>query len=230
MIGEARSVLDAAQALNASGINAGTAGNVSCRTNNGMLITPSGVAYATMTESDIVAMSSDATWTPTNGRRPSSEWRFHLDIYKSRPDVDAIVHAHPVNSTALAVHARGIDPFHYMVAVAGGHDIRCAKYATFGTQELSDNVLVALTDRQACLIEHHGIIAVGSALDSALALAVEVEVLAEQYIAALAIGEPPLLTTAQIDEVLIKMSSPDGYGSAPPNPPGAPATTTDQQE
>lgn len=212
---DSAALIDTAQRLNASGINAGTAGNVSVRTTSGMLVTPSAVAYDTMTADDIVTMHADTSWSVVNNRRPSSEWRFHLDIYLARPEVEAIVHAHPVNATALAVHRREIGPFHYMVGVAGGANIRCADYATFGTQQLSDNVLAALDGRQACLISHHGIIAVGDSLHAALGLAVEVEVLASQLIAALAIGEPPELSTTQMDEVLAKMASPDGYGGNP---------------
>lgn len=212
-------VVRTARAMNSRGINAGSAGNVSVRTADGMLITPSGVAYETMTEADVVAMATDQSWTTvgqTGDKRPSSEWRFHLDLYADRPDVEAIVHAHPVNATALAVHGRGIGPFHYMVGVAGGHDIRCAPYATFGTSELSAHVVTAMIDRRACLLEHHGLLAVGDTLDAALDLAIEVEVLASQLIAALTVGEPPELSANQMDEVLAKMASPDGYGSAPP--------------
>ncbi len=204
-------VVATARAMNDRGINAGTAGNVSVRAEGGMLITPSAVDYGTMTEADVVEMGPDASWRATGGQRPSSEWRFHLDVYAARPDAHAIVHAHPTNATALAVHGRGIGPFHYMVAVAGGHDIRCCPYATFGTQELSDHVVAALADRRAALMEHHGLVAIGATAAEALALAVEVEVLATQYIAALAIGDPPELTPAQMDEVLTKMAS-DDYG------------------
>jgi L-fuculose-phosphate aldolase len=126
-----------------------------------------------------------------------------------------VVHAHPVHCTALAVHGRGIGPFHYMVALAGGRDIRCAGYATFGTQELSDLVIEALCDRKACLMAHHGLIACGADLDRALALAVEVETLAAQYLAALQLGEPPELTDAQMDDVLAKVARGYGYGSGP---------------
>jgi L-fuculose-phosphate aldolase len=207
-------VIATALAMNSSGINAGTAGNVSMRTGEGMLITPSGVPYEQLTDSDVVAMALDTTWEASNDRRPSSEWRFHLDVYRHRPEVNAVVHAHPVNVTGLAVHGRGIGPFHYMVAVAGGVDIRCAPYATFGTQELSDHVLAALEGRRACLMAHHGLLAVGVSLDAALALAIEVEVLAGQLLAALTIGEPPELSTEQMNEVLTKMQV-AGYGSEP---------------
>ncbi len=211
----AEQVIETARNMNRNGLNSGTSGNVSVRTADGMLITPSSRDYEQLTSADIVAMGHDATWTAENDCRPSSEWRFHLGLYAARPDLQAIVHAHPVNATALAVHSRGIGPFHYMVGVAGGHNIRCAPYATFGTEELSEHVVAAMVDRKACLMSHHGLLAAGDTTESALALAVEVETLAAQLIAALAIGEPPELSTAQMDAVLAKMASPDGYGSSP---------------
>ena len=169
---------------------------------------------------ELIHLRPDTTWATVGtdadpGLRPSSEWRFHLDILAARPDVDAVVHAHPTAATALAIHGRGIGPVHYMVGVAGGHDVRCAPYATFGTPELSANAVAALEGRRACLLAHYGIIALGPDLATALAVAVEVEVLAAQYLAALAIGEPPELTADQMDAVLAKMASPDGYGSSP---------------
>ncbi|MGI9597646.1 MAG: class II aldolase/adducin family protein [Acidimicrobiales bacterium] len=208
-----------ATAMEQKGINNGMAGNVSVRVDGGMLITPSGVPYDRMGAGDVINMSFDTSWAPlapaNEHLRPSSEWRFHLDILRSRPEANAVVHAHPTAAAALSAHGRGIGPFHYMVGVAGGHDIRCAEYATFGTAELSANVLAALEGRTACLLAHHGILAIAADLPSALAVAVEVEVLAAQYLAALAIGEPPQLSEAQMDEVLAKMASPDGYGSSP---------------
>ncbi len=209
-----------ALAMNERGINSGTSGNVSVRIDGGMLITPSGVPYDRLEAADLIQMRFDTGWTVrgrdrSSGLRPSSEWRFHLDILEARPEVHAVVHAHPTAATALSVHGRGIGPFHYMVGIAGGHDIRCADYATFGTEQLSVNALAALADRRACLLAHHGIIALGVDLAEALAVAVEVEVLAAQYLAALTIGEPPELTEAQMDEVLAKMAAPDGYGSSP---------------
>ena len=210
----AAEIIATARAMGERGINHAMAGNVSARTDEGMLITPSSVHYDALGADDIVAMGTDGSWEGAAGRRPSSEWRFHLDVYAARPDAAAIVHAHPVCATALACHGRGIDAFHYMVAVAGGHDIRCAPYATFGTPELSANVVAALEGRRAALLANHGIIAVGSTLSAALDLAVEVEVLAAQYLAALAIGEPVRLSAAQMDEVLAKMASGAGYGSS----------------
>jgi len=207
-------LISTALAMGDRGINNGMAGNVSVRTATGMLVTPSSVAYAELAVNDIVDMANDGTWQAENNRRPSSEWRFHLDLYNARPDAHAVVHAHPVSATALACHRRGIGRFHYMVGVAGGHDIRCAEYATFGTPELSTNVLEALADRRACLLANHGIIAIGADLTKALDLAVEVEVLAAQYLAALAIGEPHELSRTEMDEVLAKMSQGQGYGSS----------------
>lgn len=222
--GLAAEVIATALAMNDRGINNGTSGNVSARVGDdhggGMLVTPSGRPYERLEPGDLIHLRTDATWSTVGpdrdpGLRPSSEWRFHLDILVARPDVDAVVHAHPTAATALAIHGRGIGPVHYMVGVAGGHDIRCAPYATFGTPELSAHAVTALEGRLACLLAHHGIIAVGKDLADALAVAVEVEVLAAQYLASLAIGEPPELTAEQMDAVLAKMASPDGYGSSP---------------
>ncbi len=217
-------VIATAVAMNDRGINNGTSGNVSARVaeehGGGMLVTPSGRPYDQLAPGDLIHMAADTTWTTAGddrdpGLRPSSEWRFHLDILLARPDVEAVVHAHPTAATALAIHGRGIGRFHYMVGVAGGHDIRCAPYATFGTPELSANAVAALVDRKACLLAHHGIIAVGSDLAGALGVAVEVEVLAAQYLAASVLGEPPELTAEEMGAVLAKMASPDGYGSSP---------------
>ncbi|MBT8061658.1 MAG: class II aldolase [Xanthomonadales bacterium] len=193
-------LIDAALALNDSGINRGTAGNLSVRFEQGMLITPSGMDYADISAADLVAIGFDGR---TRGRRkPSSEWRIHLDLYRAREDVAAIVHAHPPACAALACHSMPIPPFHYMVAVAGGKDIRCSGYATFGSQALSDEVLRAMEDRKACLMAHHGMIATGATPERALALAVEVETLAEMYSRCLAIGTPPLLSDEEMARVL----------------------------
>lgn len=207
-------VISTARAMSERGINRGRSGNVSVRHGDGILITPSSVDYDELTVDDVVELDLDGSWRVANDRRPSSEWRFHVDVLATRPEAEAVVHAHPVHATALACHRRGITSFHYMVAVAGGHDIRCADYATFGTPQLSANVLAALEDRRACLLANHGVVAIGSSLASALDLAVEVEVLAGQYLAALAIGEPVMLTEDEMDEVLAKMSSGAGYGSS----------------
>jgi len=191
--------------MNERRINCGKSGNVSARTQSGFLITPTGLPYESMRPEAIVAMTLDGD--ASGPRLPSSEWRFHRDIYVARPDAGAVVHAHSSFATALACLGRGIPAFHYMIAVAGGNDIRCAPYATFGTQELSDSALTALSDRRACLLANHGMIAVGESLKAALALAIEVEALAEQYWRALQIGVPNLLSDAEMSLVLEKFKS-----------------------
>ena len=202
-------IVETALAMNAHGINRGKSGNVSARLRaenfDGFLVTPTGLPYDQTTPADIVPMTLDGK--PQGKRLPSSEWRFHRDIYRTRNDASAIVHAHAPFATTLACHRRGIPAFHYMVAVAGGPDIRCAGYATFGTQALSDEVLAALDGRRACLLAHHGMIATGASLANALALAVEVETLAEIYWRALLIGEPEMLSDAEMDVVLEKFKT-----------------------
>ena len=199
-------LVDCARRMQASGINQGTSGNLSVRIAGGMLITPSSLPYEQMQPSDLVALDlkGEPLFIPADGRpqrRPSSEGRLHADVLASRPEVQAVLHCHSIHATALACHGRDIPPFHYMTAVAGGHDIRCAPYATFGTQELSDGVVQALEGRLACLMAQHGQVAVGPTLDKALALAVEVETLARIYLQALALGEPPLLSGEQMEQV-----------------------------
>ena len=199
-------LVDCARRMQASGINQGTSGNLSVRIAGGMLITPSSLPYEQMQPSDLVALDlkGEPLFIPADGRpqrRPSSEWRLHADVLASRPEVQAVLHCHSIHATALACHGRDIPPFHYMTAVAGGHDIRCAPYATFGTQELSDGVVQALEGRLACLMAQHGQVAVGPTLDKALALAVEVETLARIYLQALALGEPPLRSGEQMEQV-----------------------------
>lgn len=213
-----RDVAEAARRLVASGLNQGATGNVSARRGDGegMLITPSGVAAEAMRPGDIVSMDWTGSWAVKRaGRRPSSEWRFHRDILQARPEIGAVVHAHALSATALAIHGRGIGPHHYMIAMAGGPDIRCAPYTTFGTEALSEAVVRALEGRLACLMAHHGMIACGADLDAALALAVEVETLAAQVIAAHALGPPPVLAEAEIAAVAEKFAAGPGYGSEP---------------
>ena len=200
-----RGIIAACLEMSRVGINQGTSGNVSVRHAGGLLITPTGMAYEALKPKDIVWLDLDGV---AKGRRkPSSEWRFHCDIMRARPDVNAIVHAHPTYSTILAIMNKEIPPIHYMVAVAGGTSIRCAPYALFGTEELSRNAVAALEGRQACLLQHHGSIAVGATLSKAMWLAVEVEALARQYHGCLAIGKPPLLSEGQMAEVLAKFGS-----------------------
>ena len=204
-----QSIIDACLRMNATGINQGTSGNISLRHGDGMLITPTSTPYEAMKPEQIVYMHLDGNHHPS--QRPSSEWRFHRDILKARPEVNAIVHAHPPYSTILAIMGMEIPPVHYMVAVAGGDTIRCAPYATFGTQELSEHAVRALEGRLACLLEHHGMIAVGPSLPKAMWLAVEVETLARQYHGCLQIGTPPLLSKEEIEKVRLRMA---GYGHA----------------
>lgn len=219
----------AARRLGASGLNQGTAGNLSARWGDGLLITPSSLPSEAMEPEDLLAIdfhgrplagSAASTGSPAAQRRsPSSEWRLHADVLRSRPEVEAVVHCHSIHATALACHGRGIPPFHYMVVQAGGPDIRCAGYATFGSQELSDLTLAALQDRQACLLAHHGQVTVGSSLAQALALAVEVETLARMYLQALQLGEPPLLSLTEMERVAAQMQL-RRYGALAASGPG----------
>lgn len=199
-----------ARELRTRSLTAGTSGNVSARYDGRFLITPSGMPYEQMGPDDVVPVILHENGIAQDDV-PSSEWQFHRDIYKSRPDVNAIVHAHPLFCTALACTRRDIPAFHYMVAVAGGKSIRCARYATFGTEALSRNVLEALTERRACLLANHGSVTVGKNLEAALNLMEEVEWLASQYSEALKIGDPVLLTDTEMDEVLERFKT---YGQA----------------
>lgn len=197
-------VIATALAMNAAGINVNKSGNVSARARRGatagFVVTPTAVPYKDLATGDLAFVTLGGA---AHGElEPSSEWRFHRDIYAARPEFAAIVHTHSAHATALACHGRGIPAFHYMVAVAGGADIRCAPYATFGTQALSDHAVAALEGRRACLLAHHGVIACGASLDQALALAIEIEHLARVYLAALAVGEPPQLDAAEMERVL----------------------------
>ena len=202
-----QSIIKACLQMNQLGINQGTSGNISLRHEGGMLITPTSTPYESMQPEQIVFMNLDGSLDAR--QRPSSEWRFHRDILKARPEVNAVVHAHPPYATILAIMGLEIPPIHYMVACAGGDTIRCAPYATFGTQELSQHAVAALEGRSACLLAHHGMIAIGPSLGKAMWLAVEVEALARQYHGCLQIGTPPLLSKAEIENVRARMA---GYG------------------
>jgi L-fuculose-phosphate aldolase len=194
-------VVDTARALNASGINQGTSGNVSARIAGGLLITPTSLPYEQMQPGDLVALDLQGQPLHDGQRRPSSEWRLHADILRQRTEAQAVVHCHSTSATALACHGRGIPAFHYMVAVAGGVDVRCAAYALFGTQAFSDLALAALTGRQAALLAQHGQVTLATSLPQALRLAIEVETLARMYLQALQLGEPPVLDAAQMAAV-----------------------------
>jgi L-fuculose-phosphate aldolase len=196
-------VIAACRELTRRGLTHGTSGNVSVRYGERrFFVSPSGMDYERLQADDVPLMDLDGRWF--GRRRPSSEWRFHRDILKSRHEVGAIVHTHSPRATALACTGRGIPAFHYMVAIAGGHDIRCAPYHTFGTQELSDAALTALQDRKACLLANHGILATGADLASAISLAGEVENLAVQYGVALTLGEVRILDDAEMCRVVEK--------------------------
>ena len=192
-------MLAAALQLDARGLNRGSTGNLSVRVGDHWLVTPSGMAVQDLSSQSMVQM--DFSGQPLGPGKPSSEWRFHRDILASRTDVGAIVHTHSRFATALACMHREIPAFHYMIAIAGGNSIRCAPYALFGTQELSDLALEALQDRKACLLGNHGLIALGNDLTKALAVAIEVESLCEQYWAALQLGEPKILNALQMQAV-----------------------------
>ncbi len=192
------------------GLNQGSSGNVSARLGEGLLITPSGLAMGALGAGEIVELDADGRWE--GERPPSSEWRFHRDIYRHRPEAQALVHAHSPYAVSLACLRKGIPAFHYMVAVAGGRDIRCAGYALFGTQALSDKVLAALEGRRACLMANHGLVAFGASLDEALAVALEVEALCGQYWRASLMGAPALLSDAEMDAVLERFATYGGAG------------------
>lgn len=205
-------IVETCRRMNASGINQGTAGNLSLRNSDGFLITPTSLPYDRMEPEDLVQMSFEGTYE--GRRRPSSEWRFHRDILAARHDVDVVLHCHSVYATTLACHHKTIPSFHYMTAVAGGTTIRCAKYATFGTQALSDNALEALQDRFACLLGQHGQISLGKTLAGALALGIEVETLSRLYVQALTLGDPPILPDEEMSRVIQQMKQ-MSYGQAP---------------
>lgn len=210
-----RDIVDACLWINSSGLNPGTAGNISVRHNDTMLISPSGVPYQQLEPEDIVAMTLTGeygSYTASGVNLPSSEWRFHLDIMRARPDVGAIVHTHSLYATVLACARKDIPPVHYMIAAAGGPSIRCSRYATYGTAELSQAALEAMEDRNCCILANHGMIATGPNLAKAQWLAVELETIAKQYYLTLCIGGPVLLGDAEIARVKERFK---GYGPKP---------------
>ena len=196
-------VVTAARRLSAQGMNPGKSGNLSARVDGGFVVTPSGVAYDGMHPDDLVFVGADGAHGGGE-RAPSSEWRLHRDIYARRPEAGAVVHSHSPYATTLACLRRSIPAFHYEVAFAGGSDIRCAGYATFGTQALSDLALSALEGRKACLLANHGALAQGADLGDAVGLAEKVEALARLYWQALQVGEPALLDEVEMARVLEK--------------------------
>ena len=196
-------VIKYSKMLNTKKLSALRSGNISARYKDGFLITPSGAKYSSLKSKDIVFVTLKGEFDKKKGI-PSSEWRFHQDIYKNKIEAKAIVHAHSNCATAISTHGKGIPAFHYMVAMAGGKDIKCAKYATYGTRELSKNILKALRQRNACLIGNHGQIAFSENLSKAFELAEEVENLSNQYIKALKIGKPKILSSKEMSKVLSK--------------------------
>jgi L-fuculose-phosphate aldolase len=200
-------LIDYARHMSSAGLNKGTAGNLSVRKGNGFWITPTGMDYDTLTPDDIVFVNSDGS--STGMRQPSSEWRFHHDIYLARPEAGAVLHAHSPFATSLACLRREIPPFHYMIARFGGSTIRCADYATFGTQALSDHALDAMRDRSACLLANHGMLVFGRDLKQAFDFGIELEALCEQYWRACQLGAPVLLEDDEMRVVIEKFA---GYG------------------
>ena len=189
--------------LNSKKLSALRSGNISIRYKDGFLITASGKKYSSLKTKDIVFVNLKGEYDKAK-EKPSSEWKFHQDIYLNKNEANAIVHAHSTNATAISAHNKGIPAFHYMVALAGGEDIKCAKYATYGTRELSKNILKALKNRKACLISNHGQIVFDENLPKAFELAEEVENLSLQYITALKIGRPKILSKKEMNKVLVK--------------------------
>ena len=196
-------VIKYARMLNIKKLSALRSGNISIRYKEGFLITPSGAKYSSLKKKDIVFVTLKGSYDRKKGI-PSSEWRFHQDIYLNKKDAKAIVHAHSTSATAISTHGKSIPAFHYMVAMAGGNDIKCAKYATYGTRELSKNILRALENRSACLIGNHGQIVFSKNLSKAFELAEEVENLSHQYITTLKIGKPKILSFKEMKKVLVK--------------------------
>lgn len=202
-----RSVIETALSMSRCGLSPGRSGNVSCRFERGMLITPTGMAYEDIRPRDVVFVDAKGDVPGKKSRKPSSEWRFHLAAYRARPQINAVVHTHSLNATVLACAHKPIPAFHYMVAIAGGKDIPLVPYDTFGTEELARHVAKGLLHRDACLMANHGQIAIGQTLAAALELAREVETLAEQYCGVLALGKPNILPDEEMTRVLKRFKS-----------------------
>ena len=215
MIELKKQVIEYAQKLNSTNLSPLRSGNVSVRVNNngveGFLLTPSGKRYESLIPEDIVFLALKEKYDNlklfNTGLNPSSEWRFHQDIYLKKIEAKAIVHAHSTCATALSTHQKDIPAFHYMVAVAGGEDIKCSKYATFGTKNLSRNIIKSLKKRSACLIANHGQVAFGDRLEKAFELAQEIENICHQYINAIRIGIPKILSKKEMKIVLGKFKN-----------------------
>ena len=204
-LGLREEIIETCLKMNEEGINQGTSGNVSARTEKGFLITASGVPYHRMKPEHVVEMDLDGGYR--GDYLPSTEWRMHMDIFRHRPEAGAIVHTHSIYATALACLRKDIPPFHYMIGIGGGSTIRCSDYAEFGTQALSEVMLKALEDRSACLLGNHGQIAFGNNLEKALWRAGEVETICHQYWAALQAGKPVILNDEQMTTVLARFKT-----------------------
>jgi L-fuculose-phosphate aldolase len=198
-------ILAACKQLETTGLNRGTSGNVSCREGDHFLITPTGVPVDEMTPSRIVTLNFDGKVIGVG--KPSSEWQFHADILRARPEINAVVHTHAPHATALACLREDLPPFHYMIAIAGGDSVRCAPYALFGTDTLSQHAVEALRDRKACLLANHGMITLGRDLDEAMAIAIELESLCQQYLIARQVGNPTLLSENEMQAVIERFKS-----------------------
>ena len=202
-------VIKFAKKLNSDNLSPLRSGNISHRAEgdkDGFFITPSGKKYSDLKSDDIAFVSLDGKFDE-KGSTPSSEWRFHQDIYLNKNDAKAVVHAHSVHATAVSAHGLDVPAFHYMIALVGGEDIRCAKYATFGTRELSDNIIKALENRKGCLMENHGQVTFGNNLEEAFELAKEIENICHQYINTIKIGEPKILSSSEMDKILEKVKN-----------------------
>lgn len=211
-----QSIIDACVHMNASGLNQGTSGNVSVRHGDTMLISPSAIKYDDTKPEMIAAMPIEGEYGSWGGpNKPSTEWRFHLDIMRSRPEVGAIIHLHSTYATILAICRKSIPACHYMIAAFGGDNIRCSGYACYGTKELSEEALKALEGRNGCLLGNHGMIVIGENLDKAIWLAVELETIAKQYYHASLLGAPVILTKEDLDETRKNFAS---YGLQTPTP------------
>ena len=200
---KAANLVETALHLEQIRLNHGATGNCSCRDGNTYLITPSGIDTQNLSEDKVVRMDFTGNIVDSiTNLKPSSEWRFHQDIMLQRKEVGAVVHTHSIYASTVSLFGNTLPPFHYMIAVAGGDSVRCAPYAMFGTQELSDNIIGALIDRKACLIANHGLVAIGDNLKEALQIAEEIEHLCQLYIEARKLGEPNLLSKKQMSEVI----------------------------
>jgi L-fuculose-phosphate aldolase len=199
-------VIATARRFGATALSLGKTGNVSVRYGDGFLITPTGVAYDTLLPEMIVRVGMSGA-VAQGSLAPSSEWRFHRDIYANQASTGAVVHVHSPHATALACAHRPIPAFHYMVAAAGGDSIPLAPYATFGTQALSDHVVAALADRRACLLANHGLVATGADLERAFDLALMVEEISRHYCLTLQVGEPQLLDHDEMQTVIRKFET-----------------------